>query len=71
MIKTTISGGSRTVYGYDANADNMLIGSQYTTLLLRGRETRPTYRTRINNNNVDNYLALEPDFSKQDQIVGK
>ncbi len=56
MIKIALSDGTttalRTVYGYDANTDKIIVGSPYASLMLRGKGTRPRY------NSDDNSLAL-------------
>lgn len=43
MIKTSISGSLRTVYGYDANTNTFIISSPYAITNIRGQGTRPTY----------------------------
>ena len=49
MIKTSISDGTtdtlRTIYGYNATTDQLIVGSPYATLLLRGENTRPRYNS--------------------------
>lgn len=70
MIKTSIRDSLRTIWGFDNNADRMIMGSQYTTAWLRGKDPRPLYTSDGTNGEE---LALKSDienYSTNEVAVG-